>query len=89
MTLIAIGLPIITYQFGVKPSQNALKELETNLDNKVAAYLEKTRNEQVKKSIEHLKGDNNDLKGQAISFLSLTQHEGFSDEQMFEFFRLL
>ena len=89
MTLLAIGLPIITYQFGVKPSRDALKELENNLDSKVETYLTKTRNEQVKKSIEHLKGDNDELKGQAISFLSLTQHEGFSDADMFEFYRLI
>ncbi|HTO37836.1 MAG TPA: hypothetical protein VL021_05380 [Brumimicrobium sp.] len=89
MTLIAIGLPIVTYQFGVKPSKNALKELENNLDNKVEIYLKKSRSNQVKKSIKHLKGDNDELKGQAISFLSLTQHEGFSDEEMFEFYQLI
>ncbi len=89
MTLIAIGLPILTYQFGVKPSKNALKELESNLDIKVAEYLKKTRTKQISKSIEHLKGNNAELMGQAISFLSLTQHEGFSDAQLFEFYRLL
>jgi len=89
MTLIAIGLPILTYQFGVKPSKNALKELEVNLDTKVSQYLSKTRNDQISKSIEHLKGNNAELMGQAISFLSLTQHEGFSDAQLFEFYRLL
>lgn len=89
IAIIAIGLPLITYQFGIKPSREALKELENNLDKKVADYLKETRNLQIKKSIEHLKGENAELKGQAVSFLSLTQHEGFTDQELFEFYRLI
>ena len=89
IALIGIVLPILTYQFGIKPSRTALKEFERNADKKIEDYLNKTRKEQIKNSIEHLKGDNVALKQQAISFLSLTQHEGFTDQELFEFFRLI
>jgi hypothetical protein len=89
MAHIGIVLPILTYQFGIKPSQDALKEFEKNADNKIKTYLKETRQAQIKKSIEHLRGDNIELKGQAISFLSLTQHEGFTDQELFDFYRLI
>lgn len=89
IALIGVVLPVLTYQFGIKPSQDALKEFEKNADKKIKDYLKQTRQEQINKSIEHLKGDNIELKGQAISFLSLTQHEGFTDNELFEFYRLI
>lgn len=89
IALIGVVLPVLTYQFGIKPSQDALKEFENNADKKIKDYLKETRQEQIKKSIEHLKGDNVELKGQAVSFLSLTQHEGFTDQELFEFYRLI
>lgn len=89
IALIGIVLPILTYQFGIKPSQDALKEFENNADKKIKDYLKETRQEQIKKSIEYLKGDNVELKGQAVSFLSLTQHEGFTNQELFEFYRLI
>lgn len=89
IALIAVGLPIITYQYSIKPSKQALKDLEENLDKKVADYLKETRQQQIKKSIEHLKGENVELKSQAISFLSFTQHEGFSDSELFDFYKLI
>jgi hypothetical protein len=89
ITIIAIGLPIIVYQFGIRPSKEALEKLENNLDEKVADYLKDNRKRQIEKSILYLKGEDAELKGQAITFLSLTQHEGFSDQEMFEFYRLI
>ena len=89
ITVVSIGLPILMYQFGIKPSRNALRDLELNVDKKVENYLSDTRAEQIKKSVEHLKGNNIELKSQAISFLSLTVHEGYSEQQLFEFYRLL
>lgn len=89
IALIGVVLPVLTYQFGIKPSQDALKEFEKNADKKIKDYLKESRKVQIKNSIEHLKGDNIELKGQAISFLSLTQHEGFTDNELFEFYRLI
>lgn len=89
ITIIAIGIPIIVYQFGIKPSRDALRALEENLNAKVGTYLKETRSKQIKQSIEHLKGDSAELKSQAISFLSITFHEGFTDQELFEFYSLL
>ncbi|MGQ0829408.1 MAG: hypothetical protein ACT4ON_13550 [Bacteroidota bacterium] len=89
ITLIAVAVPILTYQFGVKPSQNAIKEFENNADKKFENYLSKTRNEQIEQAIENLKSQNQELKLNAINYLSLTQYQGFTDLQLYKLFVLL
>jgi len=89
ITLIAIALPILTYQFGVKPSQDALKDFEANSEKKFETYLNKTRNKQIEQAIENIKSQNQVLKTNATMFLSLTQHQGFTDQQLYKLFMLL
>jgi hypothetical protein len=89
ITLIAIALPILTYQFGIKPSQKALKEFEANSEKKFETYLNKTRNKQIEQAIENIKSQNQELKNNAVSFLSLTQHQGFTDQQLYRIYVLL
>jgi hypothetical protein len=89
ITLIAIALPILTYQFGVKPSQDALKEFEANAEKKFETYLNKARNKQIEQAIENIKSQNQELKTNAVTFLSLTQHQGFTEQQLYKLFVLL
>lgn len=89
IALIGIALPVLTYQFGIKPSQDALKEFENNADKKMEEFLAKTRNKQIEQAIENIKSDNQELKTNAVTYLSLTQHQGFSNEQLFKLFTLL
>jgi hypothetical protein len=89
IALIGIALPILTYQFGIKPSQLALKEFENNAEKKMEEFITKTRNKQIEQAIENLKSQNQELKSNAITFLSLTQHQGFTDEQLYKLFLLL
>jgi hypothetical protein len=89
IALIAIALPILTYQFGIKPSQEALKEFENNAEKKMEEFLFKTRNIQIEQAIENLKSQNQELKTNALAFLSLTQHQGFTDQQLYKLFLLL
>lgn len=89
IALIGIALPILTYQFGIKPSQEALKEFENNAEKKMADFLAKSRNKQIEQAIDNLKSQNQELKTNAITFLSLTQHQGFTDEQLYKLFLLL
>ena len=89
IALIAIALPILTYQFGIKPSQNALKEFEKNADKRMEDFLEKTRNKQIEQAIENIKSQNPELKNKATTFLSLTQYQGFTDEQLYKLFLIL
>ncbi|WP_461633771.1 hypothetical protein [Labilibaculum euxinus] len=88
IAIVTLGLPVLTYQFGIKPSRIALKELEINMDSRLEEYLRNTRNKQIGKAIENLLGENAELKNQGLSFLSLTHHEGFSDEQMFKIYKV-
>lgn len=89
IALIGVVLPVLTYQFGIKPSQDALKEFENNADKKMEEFLAKSRNKQIEQAIENLKSQNQELKTNAVTYLSLTQHQGFSDQQLFKLFMLL
>lgn len=87
--IITLALPILTYLFGVRPSVKALKELESNMDARLEEYLKNTRNKQIENALLNIKGDSTELKHQGLSFLTITQHEGFSDNQMFQFYSIL
>lgn len=87
--IIALALPIVTYQFGIKPSQRALKELEANIDNRLSNYLSNTRNREIEKAISFVKDGTTEEKSKAMAYLSLTYHEGFSDSQLFKIFSVL
>jgi hypothetical protein len=89
IALLGIVLPILTYQFGIKPSQKALKEFEQNIDKKLEKYLIKTRNKQIEQAIENLSSQDQELKISALNFLSITNHQGYSEQQIFKLFQLL
>lgn len=83
IALVAIVLPILTYQFGIKPSQKALKEFENNADKKMENFLAKYRNNQIEQAIENLKSEIPELRSNAISYLTLTQYQGLTNEQLY------
>jgi hypothetical protein len=89
IAVITLVLPILTYQFGIKPSQKALKDLESNMDQRLKNYLMNSRNIEIENAFKNLREGNAELKNQATSFLALTQHEGFSDNQMFQIYSIL
>lgn len=87
--MVGIALPILTYQFGIKPSQDALKDFEKDIDRKIDTYLFKTRDNQINQALENIKSKDIELRSNAITYLSLTQHQGFTDEQLFKLFQIL
>lgn len=89
IAIIGIVLPILTYQFGIKPSQKALENFENNAETKIEDFLEKSRNRQIEQAIHNISSDNQELKSNAVTYLSLTQYQGFSDEQLFKLLTLL
>lgn len=89
IAIIALALPIITYQFGIKPSQKALKDLEANMDSRLENYLKNARNKEIENALKNIREGSAEFKSQAISFLALTQHEGFSENQMFQIYSIL
>lgn len=89
IAIIALALPIMTYQFGIKPSQKALKELESNMDARLIKYLSEKRNKDIADALANISGGNNERKSQALSYLSITSHEGFTDNQIFQIFTIL
>lgn len=89
IALLGISLPILTYFFGIRPSQKALSEFEKNIDQKMGEYLENSRNDQIEQAIENLSGSNQELIISSINFLSITNHQGFKESQVFKIFKVL
>jgi len=87
--IIALALPIIMYQFGIKPSQRALKDLEANIDSLLGNYLKKARDKEIDNAISSIKSGTVEQKNKAISYLALTQHEGFTDNQLYKIYSIL
>ena len=89
IALLTLGLPILTYQFGIKPSQKALRDIEINMDSRLEKYLKENRDKQIEQALANLKSDSTELRTQGLNFLALTHHQGLTDAQMFKLFYLV
>ena len=89
IAVLTLIIPFATYQYAVKPSQDALKELEKNFDDRLKNYLESTRNNQIEMALNNIKSGSTDLKNQGISYLTYTQNEGLTDNQLFQVYSIL
>jgi hypothetical protein len=89
IALLGITLPILTYFFGIRPSQKALSEFEKNIDKKMEEYIENSRNNQIEEAIENLSGNNQELIINAINYLNITAHQGFKETQIFNILKVL
>jgi len=89
IAILALVMPFATYQFAVKPSRDALKDLEKSFDVRLEKYLWENRNNQINQAIESIKRGNAVEKSQAISYLTFTQSEGLTDNQLFQVYNIL
>jgi hypothetical protein len=87
--LIGLLVPIVTYYFGIKPSREQIKNLEANFDSRLGEYLKTTKEKEIDTAIERVTNNSIELRQNAITFLSLTQHEGLTDIQYFKLFKIL
>lgn len=87
--LIGLLVPIVTYYFGIKPSREQIKNLEANFDNRLGEYLKITKEKEIDTAIERLTNNSIELRQNAITYLSLTHHEGLTDVQYFKLFKIL
>jgi F0F1-type ATP synthase membrane subunit b/b' len=82
IAIFSLILPILAYQYGIKPSRQALKELDNKIANQVEKYFEDTRKNSIDYALKNIRDGNTELKNQGLSIITSTQHEGLSDEQM-------
>lgn len=84
IAFLAVLLPIFTYLFSIKPSKDALNQLDKNIDQKVEKYIINSRNSKVDESIQNL--DKEDIKTieSSISFLVSAVPFEISEQQLFE-----
>lgn len=66
--ILTIGLPIVTYQFGIKPSRDAVENLETTMDQKIAKYLEEEGQKSIENNIDRLDSSSLITRSQANAF---------------------
>lgn len=88
-TIIGLLVPIVTYYYGIKPSRDQIKSLESNFDKRLEEYLKTSRHESIDNAIKGLSSNSAELKQKAITYLSLTQHEGLTDMQYFNLYKVL
>lgn len=88
-TIIGLLVPIVTYYYSVKPSRDQIKNLESNFDKRLEEYLKSSRLENIDNAIKSLSSNSAELKQNAITYLSLTQHEGLTDIQYFKLYKVL
>jgi hypothetical protein len=91
--IIGIGVPLSVYLFSIRPSRAALNELKINFENnfehKTQDFLDKKRKEEIEQAIKDLTGTSPENIINALNFLTLTRHEGYTDEQLFKLFTIL
>jgi len=89
IALLGLILPILVYMFGIRPARKAVVELQKDIDDKIANYITSQRNKQVNQSITNLENQSPVIRNNAISFLTLSLHDGLSDLQIFNIYQLL
>lgn len=87
--IIALVVPFATYQYAVKPSKEALRDLEKYFDNRLEQYLWDNRNKQIDNAILKIKDGSPEEQNQAISYLTFTQSEGLTDAQLFQIYNII
>jgi hypothetical protein len=87
--IIALVVPFATYQYAVKPSKEALRDLEKYFDNRLEQYLWDNRNKQIDNAILKIKDGSPEEQNQAISYLTFTQSEGLTDAQLFQIYSII
>lgn len=87
--IIALVVPFATYQYAVKPSKEALRDLEKYFDNRLEQYLWDNRNKQIDNAILKIKDGSPEEQNQAISYLTFTQSEGLTNAQLFQIYNII
>lgn len=89
IAIVAIIIPLLTYFFSIKPSRDLLNSLEARIDNRLEEYLKNSKQRIIDTAIENLFNESEELRNNAISFLSISQHEFFSEIQLFNIYRAI
>jgi hypothetical protein len=89
IAILGLVLPILIHQFGIKPARQAVTDLQKDIDKKIENFLKSNRDKQITQAINNLESENPELRNNAINYLSLTQHEGYNEEQSFKIYKLL
>lgn len=88
IAIIALVLPVLVYILGIRPSQQALKELESNMDKRLDEYISDTRNKQIENALNNIRTGDTDLKNQGLTYITFTQYQGFSKDQWFQIYSI-
>lgn len=87
--IIALVVPFATYQYAVKPSREILRDLESYFEKRLETYLWENRKNQIDNAIHSLKEGTIEEKNNAVSFLTFTQYEGLTEDQLYKVYSYL
>lgn len=87
--IIGIALPILTYQFGIKPSQKALEEFDKNAEKKFMNFMNSKKQEEIDNAILNLNNEDIFIKNNALNYLSLNYHLGFNETQIIKLIKFI
>lgn len=82
IALIGVALPILTYQFGIKPSKDALKEFEEKSDAKFGEFLKENIRKQTQNAVEGLNNEDDQVKNKSLEYLLVNKHNTLTKEQI-------
>ncbi|PRA94555.1 hypothetical protein CQ046_22480 [Chryseobacterium sp. MYb7] len=89
LAFIGVVLPILTYQFGIKPSRDALKEFEEKSETKFNTFLKERRVKEFDNAIENLKSEDNQVRTNGLNFLTFNIHYGFNKNQILKILEII
>ncbi|MET3537732.1 hypothetical protein [Chryseobacterium limigenitum] len=89
LAFIGVVLPILTYQFGIKPSRDALKEFEEKSEAKFNNFLKERRVKEIDNAIENLKSEDNHIRNNSLNFLTYNSHQGLNEDQVLKIINII
>jgi DNA repair exonuclease SbcCD ATPase subunit len=77
------------YKEGIKAYKEELKDHIKDIHGKITEVLVNKRDEEIDDVVKNFRSENKVLKNVALNYLLMTQHQGFTDHQLFKLFNIL
>ncbi|WP_018341452.1 hypothetical protein [Cytophaga aurantiaca] len=89
IALLAIGIPLISYFWGIKPSHDFINEVNKTIDLKIVESIQESNARQFEKAIEQLNHGNSDEKNAANRYFQTNHNMELTNQQAFDIVHIL
>lgn len=87
--LLGIFIPAWTYISSIKPSKDILNDFDSKVEKKFTEFISTKRVQEVDIALRDILSNTFQVQDSAIQFLSFTQHQSFTDEQILKIYEAL